>query len=183
MARKFSRFKSHVLDTVLFLMLAGVVLSQFRRGVHAAEERTVAIGNELESEDFINPRPRPRASPSPVPSPSVTPRPRPTAAPVPLPVVLTDEKIWVAQGELYSIQNSYVCRAACRKAWEGKSFEVLQATRGTEDWSPQQDLFVRCRNDFEISYLSGGLWHTPPDTPESSLCFLVIRQFSEASEH
>jgi hypothetical protein len=173
MAQRNTRYTNKAVDLSVVLVLLLLILSQYRRKVHAAGE-DYSVDRQY-GQGFAPPRPSP--------GPAVTPRPRGTSVPVALPNISSDEKIWVAQGELQASRNSFACRAMCKPSWEGKIFEILQVTRGTEDWMSQQDVFARCHKDTESSYLVGGLWHTPPETPESSLCFIVIRQSSAASDH
>jgi hypothetical protein len=118
--------------------------------------------------------PTPRRTPQPA-------RPRRTPPPTPLPNFQTPDKIWVVQGEIHQSQDVFVCRAECRSNWGGLTFEVLQTTRGSEDWRWNSGELSKCfdsSQDTEKLFLSGGSWQTPPVNPEESLCFLVVRQVS-----
>ncbi|NBX18473.1 MAG: hypothetical protein EBR09_14040 [Proteobacteria bacterium] len=176
MAGKSRKSAHHIVDTAMLLLLLALVLffCQYRRGVQAAGDEPA--DGSLPAVGSGRSHTRNRAVPA------ATPRPRRTSAPAPLPALDADEKIWVAKGEVVGSGNFFVCRAVCRPPWEGRVFDILQATRGTEDWIPQNDHFVRCIRNNENSHLTGGLWQTPPENPETSLCFLVIRQSEVPSE-
>jgi hypothetical protein len=176
MAGKSGKSAHHIFDTAMLLLLLTLVLFffQYRRGVQAAGDEPA--GGSQDADGNGHSKIRIRAVPA------ATPRPRRTPAPAPLPALDADEKIWVAKGEVVESGNFFVCRAVCRPPWEGRVFDILQATRGTEDWIPQNDHFVRCIRSHENSHLIGGLWQTPSENPETSLCFLVIRQSEVPSE-
>lgn len=122
----------------------------------------------------------PRVTPTPQRTPQPV-RPRRTPPPTPLPNIQTPDKIWVVQGEIQQSQDVFVCRAECKSGWSGLTFEVLQTTRGSEDWRLHSGELSECFDSVHDSgkkYLSGGSWQTPPTNPEESLCFLVVRQVS-----
>jgi len=153
------------------------------------------------SEDGRSPSPSlPRPVPSPTPLPTV---PLPTR-PVTFPSVTPQDQMWVLSGDLQlrdSIhsndaetlidqsdsendslnvaKSSYTCRVVCKKEWGDLSFEILQSTRGGEDWTLHQNHLSRCVSDDvrpSETYLTGGHWRTPAQSPEDTLCFLVVRR-------
>jgi len=156
-------------DISLIVLVFALIFCQCRRQVLAAQEEQAA--------DIRSAVP-PRVTPTPPSPPRPQPSPRPTP-PAPLPRVGTPDNVWVVEGESEAHEDSFSCRVACRPAWNGRVFEILQATRGAEDWISLQDTFAGCTAEstsFRGQFLRGGHWRTPPDTPEAALCFLVIRQ-------
>lgn len=162
-------------DISLIALIFAMLFCQYRRQVLAAQEEQVEGGRSAVL---------PRVTPAPTSSPRPQPSPRPTP-PAPLPQVAATDKIWVVEGELEAHEDAFSCRVACRPAWDGRVFEILQATRGAEDWISLQDSMAGCTSEtggLVRKFLRGGSWQTPPDTPEAALCFLVIRQHGSNSE-
>lgn len=118
----------------------------------------------------------PRPTPIPTPLPTVRPRPIP---PSPIPSPHRVHPMWVGQGDVVSRDDEFVCRVLCKEEWFGKSFEILQATRGGEDWVSLEGQKAVCTpesDDQGIRALVAGRWATPADSPEQALCFLVISE-------
>lgn len=118
------------------------------------------------------PRPLPRSSPHP----TVSPRPTP---PRPLPVINPMQPMWLGQGEVIESEGEYACRVICEANWRHKTLEVIQVTRGAEAWVSLGGFATACSNSSEdrgLWSLTAGRWSTPADSPEQSLCFMVISE-------
>lgn len=112
----------------------------------------------------------------PWPSPTVAPTPRQPGL-QPISVARPSRLMWIAQGEIQFYENAYVCRVRCERSWLGFDLDVLQATRGTEDWLSFEEVRVRCLEEGEGTakwYLHAGRWPTGSHSPEESLCFVVL---------
>lgn len=114
----------------------------------------------------------------------VLPWPSPTASPTkrpptlqPIAVQRPTRPMWMGQGELLAHDDEFVCRVRCERSWVGFDIEVLQATRGAEDWTSFEGERIRCQEEGENSgrwYLHAGRWSTASHLPEDTLCFLVL---------
>lgn len=150
--------------TLCFLVLS-LMVCVFRSRVEASTESSSSANPNA----FVAPTPR------------STPTPRPTH-PAPLPQTQPTDKVWIVQGEIYRHHDSYSCRTRCKDSWDGRQFELLQSTRGSEDWMTHQNETVRCHSESRHpsnQFLVGGVWHTPASTPDEILCFLVIKEISD----
>ncbi|MEN9825694.1 MAG: hypothetical protein RI953_1439 [Pseudomonadota bacterium] len=150
-------------DLSLLLMLLGLMLVLVKRRVEASTESRF---------ENLKPTPTPK-------------QPRTPPRPSPLPFINPTDKIWITQGEMLPGNSGYFCRVACRGGWEKKTFEVLQSTRGAEDWNTHHDEISVCSRvpaGGANPYLDGGLWLNPPALPDESLCFLVIREIATRPE-
>lgn len=160
-----------IFDFIIVLMMFCALICLFRPQVRASQPPE-------ETPQTILPQPT---------TPPVTPTPhspRPTP-PVPLPFIQPSDKIWIVQGEVHPEQDHFTCRTPCRSAWQGDDFEIIQTTRGSEEWTSHQNEFAQCKSESELSakkFLSGGSWSTAPASPDEMLCFLVIKQVHLRSE-
>ncbi len=114
----------------------------------------------------------------PWPSPTVTPTKRPPSL-QPIAVARPARPMWIAQGEILAHDEKYVCRVRCEQGWLGFELDVLQATRGAEDWMSFEGEKVRCLEEGEGSgqwYMHAGRWLTASYSPEDMLCFLVLTE-------
>jgi len=112
----------------------------------------------------------------PRPFPTVTATRRPPAL-QPISVSRPALPMWIGQGELHPHMDEFVCRVRCERNWLGYDLEILQATRGAEDWVSFEGEAVRCFEEEANSqqwFLHAGLWMTSADSPEDNLCFLVL---------
>ena len=119
----------------------------------------------------------PRPGPSPNPS-----QPKPQV-PTPIPSPDPQQPIWVVKGEVQNVAGEYVCQIRCKEHWRGEEMQILQSTRGGEDWKSGDGEMSTCMvygGQHPSLILHGGHWDSPPDTPEDSLCFLVL---SESASH
>lgn len=149
-------------DITLFFLALSLMVCVFRSRVEASTKSTSSISPKSET----------------APTPRSTPTPRPTH-PAPLPQTQPTDKVWIVQGEIYRHNETYTCRTRCKDSWDGRSFELLQSTRGSEDWITHQNETVRCHSESSHPsnhFLVGGSWYTPASTPDEILCFLVIKE-------
>jgi hypothetical protein len=160
MASKKSHFLKLFFDgVVVFLLLLTCVHLGFKR-VNAS----------------VDVLPRPKSTATPTPLPSATPRPAPAR---PISVTRPSRPMWLTQGEIHAHEGEYVCKVKCEKNWQDLDLEVLQATRGGEDWVSFEGKPVNCRADMSEPpqwVLHAGHWTTPGNAPEDSLCFLVMTE-------
>lgn len=164
--------RKNIFDFIIIIIMICALICLFRPQVRASQQ-----GVEPPADNFSETQ-----TPTVTPTPS-TPR---SAPPPPLPFIQPSDKMWIVQGEVYQSQDFFSCRITCRSTWQGISFEILQTTRGSEEWTPHQDEVVRCQTDSSGTikkFISGGHWNTAPITPDETLCFLVIRQAQLRSSH
>lgn len=163
MQRVLRKLNLKLFDTVLFVMLFASLILLGKPRVEASTEPPVSGYPHA-----VGPK-----------------KPDKPVRPAPLPFVKPSDKIWVLQGDVVADQNTWYCRASCRSDWEKRTFEVLQFTRGAEDWSSSADEVSACRmrpGSTGKVFLEGGEWRVPPAQPDDSLCFLVIREIPTPPE-